>query len=142
MGTRWTRSWAASLLAAGMAGTSALPAMAVGTVPGPGTALAVIVDGTSSEATAAAVQAVGGVVVSPLDIIGGVAATVPGGALATLRGTGLLVSADLAVAPTASSPTSTALADASDRDDVNAQVTALHPGVTGGPSAGAGTTVG
>ena len=139
MGTRWTRSWGASLLMAGMAGASALPAMAVGAAPGPGTALAVIVDGTSTEATAAAVRAVGGVVVSPLEIIGGVAATVPGSALGALQGAGLVVSTDATVGPTASSPTSGPPGDGS---DVNAQVTALHPGVTGGPGAGAGTTVG
>ena len=142
MGTRWTRSGGAGVLVAGMAGVSALPAMAAGTAPGPGTALAVIVDGASTEATAAAVRAVGGVVVAPLEIIGGVAATVPGEALRTLQGAGLVVSADRMVAPTSSVVASDQLGDGSVGDDVNAQVTALHPGATGGPGAGRGTTVG
>ena len=138
MGTRWTRRVGASLLVAGMAGASALPAAVAGTVPGAGTALAVIVDGASTEVTSAAVRAVGGVVVAPLEIIGGVAATVPGGALADLQRAGLVVSADQTVTPTSSGQ----FGDGTLEDDVNAQVTALHPGTTGGPRAGAGTTVG
>jgi serine protease AprX len=111
--------------------------MGASAAPGTGTALAVIVDGTSTIASAAAVQAVGGVILAPLDIIGGVAATVPGRALAELRAAGYEVTADRTVEPLAAQ-----FGDGSDGGGVNAQVTALHPGSVGGPGAGAGTTVG
>ena len=91
MGTRWTRSWAASLLVASMASATALPSLASGMTPGPGAVLAVIVDGTSTDTSAAAVHAVGGIVVAPLDLIGAVAATIPSHAVAGLSAAGFLV---------------------------------------------------
>ncbi len=54
MGTRWTRTWAASVVLAGLTGAGLLPSVASGASPGPGAALAVIVDGAWADRVPAA----------------------------------------------------------------------------------------
>jgi serine protease AprX len=109
--------------------TGALPAAAAA----PGSApVAVVVRGTSSDAAAEAVQAAGGSVGKHLGLVDGVAATVPGRAVASLQAQGLAVVAD-APAHVVDNTFSVTGRDV--------QVDAVNPGPGWGADAGAGVGV-
>ena len=123
----FTRTFAlVTLVALAIAGAPAAHALASGPSVG------VIVSGAGPDAAARAVDAVGGTVDLALPLVGGVAAHVDRGALATLTATGLHVVPDAVVRPTGATYTAA---------DVDNQVAALDPGTDLDPNAGAGTVV-